>query len=179
MFCKAWLLGCLVFLACGFTRADAPIAVVDLTDAIFASKVAVARLEALRDSPTYQRYQSALEGGEADLQNLASRMNTPGLSEQHRTMVRERAEHIRRETVETGRALEQWLQSQKQALFDELSPLAREALDDLARQRQLDLIIAEDAIIYARGQWVLTDQVTQWIDEHVAPDGTRIELREE
>lgn len=176
---RARCFGVAALLFCTCSRADPAIAVVDLTDAVFATNVAVARMEALRDSPTYQQYQSALEGAEADLQNLERRAQAPGLSAQQREMVHDRAEHIQQEMIDTGRALERWLQAQKQAIFEELSPLARTALDELAREGQLDLIIAEDAIIYAQGRWVLTPSLTERVDLHTAPNGATPELSDE
>ena len=176
---KAHCIGIVALLACACTRAEPTFAVVDLTDAVFATKVAVARLEALRDNPAFQQYQSALESAEADLQNLDRRAQASGLSESQREMVQKRIEHIQRELIDTRQDLERWLQAQKRAIFEELSPLARTALDELARERQLDLIIAKDAIIYAQGRWVLTPSLTERIDRGTAPSGAVSELSDE
>lgn len=158
---SAFLLAGLLF--AGAAVAQTKVAVVNIQAAIMSTEKASSKINALKTSSEYSQLQNTAEGIRAEVQKMAEDAQKNGMTwsddqkaEQQRKMNFKRADF--EGAVKKLRAIE------GQAVQDiqkELLPKAKAALEEVIKERKLDLVLDASAAVYAGANANLTEELVK------------------
>jgi len=147
----------------GMALAQTKVAVVNFQAAIMGTELAKSKINALKTSSEYSQLQSSAEGIQAEMQKLADDAKKNGVTwSDEKKAEQQRKMNFKRSDLETAikklRAMEgQAVQEIQKAMV----PKAKAAMEEVIKERKLDLVLDANTAVFAGPSTDLTGEVVK------------------
>lgn len=154
--------------------AEVTIGVVDVTEAIFATDAARSRQEEYKRDAGYQDLLAKYERTAADLERLSDHANANAStwSQQEQSDFRQKMDVLGAELRSTSDKLDSQIYAFKKQIFDELLPVAEEALQAIVDEREIGLVLKAEAVLMGMAVNDLTADLVDRINRSNAARGS-------
>lgn len=158
---SAILLASLLFT--GAAVAQTKVAVVNIQAAIMSTEKATSKINALKTSSEYSQLQNSAESIRAEVQKMAEDAQKNGVTwSDEQKAEQQRKMNFKRSDFETAVKKLRAMEGQAvQDLQKELLPKAKTALEEVIKERKLDLVLDATSAVYAGANANLTEELVK------------------
>lgn len=164
---KLWLLVLAVVFLAAPVHAEEKIAVVDMARAIFSSDVAQKRLKEAEASADFVAVKAKYESAAADLQALAKEAESKRMtwSQEQGAEHQKKMEYAKADAELAYRKIQSESQQLQQSVMQELGPRAKEALQEVVKERSVTVLLKADSVILYRPEIDITAAVSERLNQ--------------
>ncbi|WGL16591.1 OmpH family outer membrane protein [Microbulbifer bruguierae] len=147
----------------GAAAAQTKVAVVNIQAAIMSTEKASSKINALKTSSEYSQLQNSAEGIRSEVQKMAEDAQKNGVTwSDEQKAEHQRKMNFKRSDFET--AVKKLRAIEGQAVQDiqkDLLPKAKTVLEEIIKERKLDLVLDANAAVYAGAEASLTEDLVK------------------
>ncbi|MFD1216224.1 MULTISPECIES: OmpH family outer membrane protein [Microbulbifer] len=147
----------------GMALAQTKVAVVNFQAAIMSTEKAKTRINALKTSSEYSQLQSSAEGIRAEVQKMAEDAQKNGVTwSEEQKAEHQRKMQFKRSDFETAVKKLRAMESQAvQEIQKTMVPKAKAAMEEVIKERKLDLVLDANSAVFAGPSTDLTAEVVK------------------
>ena len=164
---QRWLLALLLTLMAMPVAADMKIGVVDLRQAVFSSKAAEDFSMLLQGQ--MQEDEERVRQARDEAQQLQRRLESDGamMSDSERQRLESEFQQKAQRFQQLQGQFEQAVTQRQQQFIQQASPLVDAAMEEILEERDLDMILPSEAVIYVRPDYDLTEELIERLNAEV------------